>query len=214
MLVWRLALGAVFIGGIASLCWADYHAQPPGVWLFLLAALLAFAASHELIGMMAARLFQPARWPIYLGNLAMVAANGYGHFQSLKGTGPFELPAAAFVLAVLVVFVVEMVRYREPGRSTGQLATAILALAYVGWLTTFLIQLGFVGGNRMGMAALVTLILVVKMCDIGAYTVGRLFGRHKMTLRLSSGKTIEGLIGGLSFACIASWCAFKWLVPA
>lgn len=214
MLIWRLALGAVFISGIAALCWADYHAQPPGRWLIILAALLALAASNELLGMMANGTFRPPGWPVYLGNLAMVGANWYGNVEGATGTAPFDLPAVAFVLAVLVVFVVEMVRYREPGRSTGQLATGILALAYVGWLTTFLIQLRLVGGNRMGMAALVTLILVVKMCDIGAYTVGRLFGRHKMTPRLSSGKTIEGLIGGLIFACVASWCAFSWLVPA
>jgi phosphatidate cytidylyltransferase len=215
MLVWRLALGAVFIGGMAALCWADYHAQPPGMWLVMLAALLALAASNELVGMMAAGSFHPAPWPIYLGNLPMVVANWYGHFDgATSNTSSFALPAVAFVIAVLAVFVVEMVRYREPGRSTAQLATAVLALAYVGWLTTFLIQLRFVGGNRMGMAALVTLILVVKMCDIGAYTVGRLIGRHKMTPRLSSGKTVEGLIGGLIFASIASWCAFSWLVPA
>lgn len=215
MLIWRLALGAVFIGGMTALGWADYHADSPGRWLIPLAALLACAASSELIGMMAKAGLQPARWPVYLGNLSMVAANWCGHLPCQKvALGPFDAPAVAFVGALSLVFVVEMARYQQPGRSTMQLASGMLVLAYVGWLTTFLIQLRFLGGNAMGMAALATMIVVVKMCDIGAYTVGRLVGRHKMTPRLSGGKTWEGLFGGLAFACFASWCAFRWLLPA
>ncbi|HVA46863.1 MAG TPA: phosphatidate cytidylyltransferase [Pirellulales bacterium] len=214
MLVWRLLLGAVFIGGITVLCWLDYHAATPGVWLFPLAVLLAMLASEELLSMLAARGLRPAAWAIYAGNVAIVAANWVPHVPALViPVGAFDAPAVAFALSLLVVFLAEMVRYREPGQSTVQLATAVLALAYVGWLLTFLIELRFAGGARLGMAALASLIVVVKMCDIGAYTVGRLIGRHKMSPRLSSGKTIEGLAGGLAFACLGSWSAFHWIVP-
>jgi phosphatidate cytidylyltransferase len=214
MLIWRLVLGAVFIGGIIALCWADYRADTPGLWLFPLAALLAILAGSELIAMLAANGFRPAAWTIYAGNLAVVAANWFGHVANINpAPGPFDAAVVAFVATVIAVFAVEMVRYRESGQSTVQLATAILVLVYVGWPLTFLIQLRFVGGSHTGMAALATLIIVVKMCDIGAYTVGRLIGRHKMTPRLSGGKTIEGLFGGLAFACLASWCAFRWLLP-
>ncbi|HET6883798.1 MAG TPA: phosphatidate cytidylyltransferase [Pirellulales bacterium] len=214
MLVWRLLLGAVFIGGITALCWADYHAKLPGIWLLPLAVLLAILASGELLTMMSAKGFQPASIEVYLGNLAIVAANWLGYVapKTLKDDS-FQAPAITFILAVLVVFVVEMVRYREPGQSTVRLATAIFALSYVGWLITFLIKLRFLGGTHTGMAALAALIVVVKMCDIGAYTVGRLVGRHKMTPRLSGGKTFEGLAGGLVFACCGSWFAFHWLLP-
>ncbi|HVX12828.1 MAG TPA: phosphatidate cytidylyltransferase [Pirellulales bacterium] len=214
MLIWRLVLGAVFIGGITALCVADSRAATPGIWLFPLAVLLAVLASSELLTMLAANEFRPSAWAVYLGNLAIAAANWAGHVPNRPMTlGPFDAPAVAFVLAVLLVFVVEMVRYREPGRSTIQLATAMLVLTYVGWLLTFLIQLRFVGGGQTGLAALAALIIVVKMCDTGAYTVGRLIGRHKMTPRLSGGKTFEGLAGGLAFACFGSWCAFHWLLP-
>ena len=208
MLLWRLILGAVFISGAAALCWADYRAATPGSWLFWLAMLLALLASGELIAMLAHGGARPPAWVIYLGNGAMVAANWFP-----QTTGPFDATAAAFTCSLILLFVVEMVRYREPGQSTLRLATALLALAYIGWLLTFVVRLRFVGGNQAGMAALVSLIVVVKMCDIGAYTVGRLIGRHKMAPRLSGGKTIEGLAGGLAFACLGSWCAFTWVVP-
>jgi phosphatidate cytidylyltransferase len=213
MLIWRLILGAVFIGGMVGLCWADYHATTPGIWLLPLALLLSVLASGELIAMLTARGFRPAAWAVYLGNLAIVAANAVSHGQFADIVGPFDGPAIALAGSVLAVFTAEMLRYREPGQSTMQLATGMLALIYVGWLLTFLIQLRFAGGNRLGMAALISLIVVVKVCDIGAYTVGRMIGRHKMAPRLSSGKTLEGLAGGLLFACLGSWCAFTWIVP-
>ena len=214
MLIWRLLLGAVFIGGVAGLCWADYHAATPGVFLLPLAFVVALAASGELIGMLRTSAAQPAAWPIYLGNMAMVAANWLSRSTEPATAGPFAGPAIAFASSVLAVFLVEMARYREPGRSTINLATATFVLVYVGWLMTFLIQLRFVGDPQAGMAALVSLVIVVKMCDTGAYTIGRLFGRHKMAPRLSSGKTIEGLAGGILFACLGSWLSFSFVLPA
>jgi phosphatidate cytidylyltransferase len=52
------------------------------------------------------------------------------------------------------------------------------------------------------------------MSDVGAYTVGRLIGRHKMAPVLSPGKTWEGVAGGLGFSCLGAWVTFTWLVPA
>ena len=61
---------------------------------------------------------------------------------------------------------------------------------------------------------LVALVVVVKLGDIGAYTVGRLIGRHKMAPYLSPGKTIEGAVGGLVFACLgAGPGSLVWLLP-
>jgi phosphatidate cytidylyltransferase len=76
---------------------------------------------------------------------------------------------------------------------------------------SFLIQLRAVEPDNSaklddwGLVALVSLIAVVKAGDIGAYTVGRLIGRHKMTPLLSPGKTWEGAAGAVIFAALAAW---------
>ena len=60
------------------------------------------------------------------------------------------------------------------------------------------------GIGATGMRLMLYLVLVVKITDIGAYTFGRLFGRHKMVPVLSPGKTWEGAAGGVVSALVAS----------
>ena len=47
--------------------------------------------------------------------------------------------------------------------------------------------------NAWGLAALLSVMIVVKVSDSGAYAVGRKFGRRKMSPKLSPKKTVEVL---------------------
>src|SRR5262249_44609727 len=55
-----------------------------------------------------------------------------------------------------------------------------------------------------GILPLISMIVVVKLADIGAYTVGRLAGKHKMAPRLSPAKTWEGFVGGIAFSVVGA----------
>jgi phosphatidate cytidylyltransferase len=63
------------------------------------------------------------------------------------------------------------------------------------------------------MLALLSLLVIVKTADTGAFAFGKSFGRHKMTPALSPGKTWEGSIGGLATAGLASWAMFHFAGP-
>jgi phosphatidate cytidylyltransferase len=49
----------------------------------------------------------------------------------------------------------------------------------------------------IGRAFLLYVIGIVWVADIGAYFAGRAWGRHKLAPRVSAGKTVEGLVGGV-----------------
>ncbi len=56
-----------------------------------------------------------------------------------------------------------------------------------------------------GMAVGVLILATAKFSDIGAYVIGRAFGRHKLSPSISPNKTIEGAIGGIfSSGCAAA----------
>jgi phosphatidate cytidylyltransferase len=64
------------------------------------------------------------------------------------------------------------------------------------------------------MLALVSMIAIVKSSDIGQYTAGRLFGKHKLAPMVSPGKTWEGVFGGVLFALVAAWLMMAYAAPA
>jgi phosphatidate cytidylyltransferase len=218
LLRWRLLLGALFIAGIVALCWLDHRLATPGVVLLPLALMLSVLGSREVIWLLAARNFQPQPAVVYVGNLLIVAASAVPllkpPMELSNNVGRLGWPLAAFALAVLAAFCGEMRRYRAPGHVLEQLASTIFGLFYIGVLLSFVAQMRWLGDGLWGVPAIASLVIVVKMCDTGAYTVGRLFGRHKMAPVLSPGKTLEGAVGGLLFACFGAWVALRWLVPA
>jgi phosphatidate cytidylyltransferase len=111
------------------------------------------------------------------------------------------LPAVAAVAAALVA-VMRADRFGIP----------VLAAEGAGALCGLLVGLG--AGSFAALASLppieegtsriALLLAVVISSDVFAYFVGRSFGRHKLAPQVSPGKTVEGAIGGLVGAALAS----------
>lgn len=53
-----------------------------------------------------------------------------------------------------------------------------------------------------GLALLLWVFVVTWATDIGAYFIGRTFGRTKLAPSISPGKTVEGLVGGMAVAAV------------
>ena len=70
----------------------------------------------------------------------------------------------------------------------------------LGWLTLLPPWLGIIVLHRHplhGSGWVLCLLGMILIADIGAYFCGRRFGKHALASRISPGKTIEGMLGGL-----------------
>jgi phosphatidate cytidylyltransferase len=213
MLRWRLLLGIVLIAALVVLCWLDAKALMPGVWLLPVVLVFTVLATKELLDLLATAGMNPARWIVYLVNLFLVASpwlQSVVHHPEPGIVPPMPQVALNMVVAVYVIFLIEIVRYQRPGGHAANIAAGIFAASYLG----FMLALAVVLRLTWGVGALVAWIVVVKMGDTGAYAVGCLLGRHKLAPLISPGKTIEGAVGALAFSCLGSWLAFSWIVPS
>jgi len=214
----RLLVSAILIAGLVGLCWLDVAGAwgaLPGAWLFPLAILFGLFASGEMASLLSAAGQPTQKWLVFAGNFFVIAVNGAPLMRPLLAKSildPLGWPMLALVLAILIGLDFEVVvyQYQPGGKGLSRIAATTFSLVYVGVLMSFVAQLAIVSGGLMG---LLSLIIVVKMADTGAYTVGRLIGRRKMTPRLSPGKTWEGAAGAVAFAVIGAGISFLLLSP-
>ena len=224
MLRWRLLSSAILIPALLLIIWLDLlcgREQTVGITGLIVAPIIvvfAVLAVGELLGLFAAQNLNPLRWTVYLGTALVVLAACVPLLLKIDPIdcplGKLGWPLSAMALCVGLAFLGEMRRYKEPGGVIVNVALSVFAIAYVGLLLSFLCLLRGLGGNEWGMIALLAPIIIVKVSDSGAYTVGRLFGKHKLAPRLSPGKTIEGAVGAIVTGCLASWLVFQYLAPA
>ena len=128
-------------------------------------------------------------------------------------------PISTSTLAFIVVFVMLFAALRRAsGMHTQEaiirMAGTVLATLYLGGLAWFLLALRVTRSEHFtGTTAVVLMILLcVKFTDVGAYFGGRKFGKRKLILWLSPGKTWEGLFFGMLTAGVVGG-AFGLLIP-
>ena len=140
-----------------------------------------------------------------VGYIALYAVLAWLAFAS-PSTWPtvFGVVAAFWVFAAIVVMTFPASAQLLPPPVLVPLGVVVLVGAWLG-----LVALMVAGGPWL----IVWLLFVVWGADIGAYFAGRAFGRRKLAVLVSPGKTWEGAVGGAALA-VAAGTLLAVTVPA
>ncbi|MFH7586093.1 phosphatidate cytidylyltransferase [Oceanimonas smirnovii] len=79
---------------------------------------------------------------------------------------------------------------------------ALLSLVPFFWSLLVLRSYQYEQDAHYGAWLLLFVMALVWAADTGAYFAGKAFGKHKLCPRVSPGKTIEGMLGGVLAACL------------
>jgi phosphatidate cytidylyltransferase len=123
----------------------------------------------------------------------------FSFFISQKFPEYIELPATVLIIAAASFFIRH---FKNTSNALILTAMEFFGVCYVAIPISFF--LGILYSSEQGKWWLLYLIVVTKVTDVGAYFVGRLWGRQKLAPRLSPKKTVEGAIAGFSCALAAS----------
>jgi phosphatidate cytidylyltransferase len=173
-----LAVGAIYLGG-----WP----------LALFLAVLAGAGAWELYRIARASGVDA------LEPIGVVAAAALPIVVHVTRLGWLDRPLAAAGVIFVSVIGIALFARSPTERPLESAAVTVFGVLYAGGTLSFAYALRhhpWVVGDVPGTILLFYPIIVTWATDVGAYAVGRLFGRRKLMPSVSPGKTVAGAFGG------------------
>ena len=192
---------AFFIAVVIFDGWLDGFLPVQGTVLCILIALLAIPAQLELSKLAAAKNLK-IFIPVSIIASILFATSRYWqqeYWQRIIEIRPdtYLIFLSAFVLLAMLLY-----QYISNGTS-GVLANcgaSCFSILYLGLLSSFCVSMRL----EFGLRPLLMFVFVVKSADIGAYSIGSLFGKHKFSPKISPSKSWEGMGGAVAAAMIVA----------
>ena len=171
-----------------------------------------------LVGLLLAALTAGSLWPFALLTLALIAAAGWEWARlnqagarlslamgaavavagavALGGGWASHAPDAVWWLATALWLVTGVIALRSGPASWPQLPKAARWL--VGLVALWAAWLAIAHARAIGINFLLSVLCLVWMADVAAYFGGRTWGRRKLALSISPGKSWEGVWSGMA----------------
>ena len=226
----RLTFGPLMLGGLFLLLWLDDAIQRwtrgwmkehydvvggiGGVGVLVLLAIIMPFAVQEIAVLFTAERIRPYRLIAATGASLLVLHAWLTQFPPFQRIATSSL---AFIIVFIMLFAaLRRAWIKETQEAILKMAGTVLAMLYLGGLAWFLMAIRVkhsVGRQDFHGTTwvILSILLMVKFTDIGAYFGGRALGKHKLIPWLSPGKTWEGLFFGLLTAgCVGMACA-PWI---
>lgn len=126
-------------------------------------------------------------------------------------TGNFQLITAMTAMMVMVVFIVFLWRVHEANFDVSSVAKVIFGMFYIPFLASHFILLRKLDA---GVQWIILVLVISIIGDTVALYVGKTWGRRKLIALVSPGKTIEGTMGLIVGATVASSLFGYFFMPS
>lgn len=196
----RLTVSCI-LGVIVAFLIAFSTSRIVSILLMLCVAALAGIGTWEYARLAVNKKIQPViRWMVIIAVAEVVAL-----YASLVFVNFPQLPILVLAIAMVLFF---LLHFKDTHAALLTIATEFFGVVYVaaplGLMLGVLYPIDHNGISQEGRWWLVYLIFVTKITDVGAYFVGRLWGKNKLCPHLSPKKTTEGAIAGFFSAVLGS----------
>lgn len=106
-----------------------------------------------------------------------------------------------FIVLMMLFLIIMQFKRRNNSGVIVDISTTVFGIIYVSWFFSFLVKIRQLDG---GTGFFIAVLLITKLGDIGAYLIGKRFGRTPLMPRISPKKSVEGAIAGLVFSVCAA----------
>lgn len=123
--------------------------------------------------------------------------------------------SAWFAVALVVVMTTTIFARRLDQRPLAVAAVSMFVVLYTGGALSFAYELryhNYAIGRAGQSLVLLFPVLLTWASDVGAYFVGRMFGRTKLMPSVSPAKTVEGAVGGVALSVAIAWIFVRVLM--
>src|SRR5947209_14172433 len=139
---------------------------------------------------------------VYAGIITVGISSLISHPRGEEpGAGWYGLFVAVPVFAIALILLIPILRNRARGELQ-RMSLAIVGFIYIGWMFG---HLGFLANARNAYGFVCFIIFATAICDVAAFTFGKIFGRHPLRSEISPNKTWEGALGAFVVAMILPW---------
>lgn len=121
-------------------------------------------------------------------------------FSAYSCPGKFEYIFGILLLNFLVAGTITVLRYEQGGHGLDVMAKQVQGSIYISGMISSIVFLRSDPIN--GVAWIFYMLVLVALCDTGAFYAGTFFGKHKLCPKVSPGKTVEGFFGGLTLTVL------------
>jgi phosphatidate cytidylyltransferase len=197
MLYKRVISGLLFLPLFYLFAW-----KLPPVYFAILVLAAVVVGQDEFYRMAKARGITPnSVLGVILGAVVILEA----YYPLYFGVGTFSIAAC-----LVVVMIARLFSPRPVDGALEDISATFTGIVYVAVLFGFQVTI-FKGVD--GRQWLVFLYFIIWASDIGAYSIGIPFGRHRLYEKVSPKKSIEGLIGALAAAAGMALLCRAWFMP-